>query len=143
MTVAAILRSKGTRVATTRPDASLAEAARQLRAERIGALVVSIDGRQVDGIVSERDIVGAVATDGAAALDRPLREVMTAAVRTCTPDDALQDLMTVMTEHRVRHLPVIEGGVLAGIISIGDVVKRRLDELQRERDAMLDYVSGR
>ena len=144
MTVAAILRSKGNRVMTVEPDCSVGAAARELRAERIGALVVTSDGGHVDGIISERDIVYAIAGRGPEVLDLPVRELMSTETRTCRLEDSVQDLMETMTRHRVRHIPVLdEEGRLAGIVSIGDVVKRRLDDLQRERDAMFDYVAGR
>lgn len=143
MTVAAILRGKGHQVATIGPDRTVAAAAQELRDERIGALVVSADGRTVEGMLSERDIVYAIAAHGPAALDWPVRDLMSADVRTCRPEDSVQELMETMTQHRVRHLPVLDGeDRLAGIVSIGDVVKRRLDELQFERDAMVEYVAG-
>jgi CBS domain-containing protein len=120
------------------------DAADQLRLRGVGALVVSADGRRVDGIVSERDLVRRLAERGALMLSEPVSAVMTAAVRTCTPDDHVDELMRVMTEHRMRHLPVVVDGVLSGIVSIGDVVKWRVTELEDEARHLHDYItSGR
>jgi CBS domain-containing protein len=138
MTVAAILRSKGSKVATTRPEVTVAAAVKRLRMENIGALVVSEDGEHILGIISERDIILALAHSGADLLGRPVSEVMTRDVRTCRPEDSVRDLMAVMTRYRIRHLPVVEQGRLCGIISIGDVVKKRLEEVELERDVMRD-----
>lgn len=138
MTVAAILRSKGSKVATTRPEVTVAAAVKRLRMENIGALVVSEDGEHILGIISERDIILALAHSGADLLGRPVAEVMTRDVRTCRPEDSVRDLMAVMTRYRIRHLPVVEQGRLCGIISIGDVVKKRLEEVELERDVMRD-----
>jgi CBS domain-containing protein len=140
-----ILATKGSAVVAVRSTDTIAVAAATLRDERIGAVIVSDDdGATVAGILSERDIVRAVAEEGAAALDRDVREVMTTEVYTCAPTASLEDLMTTMTERRIRHIPVVEGGRLAGVISIGDVVKHRVGELAQEARALHDYVtSGR
>lgn len=141
MRVSGILASKGSTVATITPGTTIAEAAEELRLRSVGALVVSLDGSGIQGIVSERDLVRRLAERGAHALEESVDEIMTADVRTCAPDDHVDDLMGWMTEHRVRHLPVIEDGGLAGIISIGDVVKWRVTELEDETKKLHDYIT--
>ena len=144
MRVSGILASKGTTVATIAPQASIAEAADELRRHGIGALVVSSDGRSVDGIISERDIVLRLSEAGGDVLGQPVSAVMTSEVQTCALDDTCDELMRVMTEQRTRHLPVVTQGELAGIVSIGDVVKRRVTELEDETRHLHDYiVTGR
>ncbi|HEY7814931.1 MAG TPA: CBS domain-containing protein, partial [Nakamurella sp.] len=113
-----------------------------LHGQRIGAVVVSADGVSIIGILSERDVVGALATIGPGLLTTTVRRIMTAEVLTCEPDDELRKLAVIMTEKRFRHMPVTVGGRLAGIVSIGDVVKLRVDELQTEHDQLMDYISG-
>jgi CBS domain-containing protein len=143
MSVTAILKQKGSsKVTTIRPDATLAECARMLTTNKIGALVVSTDGRQVDGIISERDVVRVVAEHGALALSRPVHNVMTVNVETCGMSDRALDLLQRMTEGRFRHLPVVRDGKLEALISIGDVVKFRLSEIEMERAALEDMVKG-
>ncbi len=142
MDVAAILKSKGKNVVTARPDAKIAEITRILKNERIGAVVVSEDNIKVQGIISERDIVRGLADRGLDVLDMRVDELMTREVFTCAPTDWTSQLMAQITERRIRHLPVIENGVLCGIVSIGDVVKVRLDEIESEANAMRDYISG-
>jgi len=142
MRVKDILNKKGTAVATIDPDAPIAEAVEMLHGQRIGALVVSADGTSIDGILSERDVVGALATIGPGLLTATVRRIMTAEVLTCEPDDELATLAITMTDKRFRHMPVTVGGRLAGIVSIGDVVKHRVDELQTEHDQLVDYISG-
>ena len=144
MQVHALLETKGTTVATIGRGASVAEAVAELRRRRIGALVVSPDGRHIDGIVSERDIVGALAVRGPDLLDEPVGALMSVAVHTCRPDDEVETLMAAMTDRRVRHVPVVdEAGGLAGIVSIGDVVKATIDALRRDRDQLVDYIQAR
>ncbi len=145
MRVDAVLQAKGSFVATVGDDARLHDVARLLWEHGIGALVVTGGERRLTGIVSERDITRAVATRGVEALDLPVTDVMTAEVRTCRPDDSVDLLMAIMTNERVRHLPVVDdAGALAGIVSIGDVVKHRLGELQAENGALHEYLySGR
>lgn len=143
MKVHTMLARKGSEVATIQPDATVGTAVRVLKEHRIGALVVSADGERVDGILSERDIVRALDELGAGLLDAPVSELMTKTVKTCTPADGIEALMTEMTQSRIRHLPVVDAGRLAGIISIGDVVKTRLEELEAEANALRDYVGGR
>ena len=126
-------------VVTIAPDATVRELIALLAEHNVGALVVSEDGEQVSGIVSERDVVRRLHTDDAV-LDTLVSQIMTAEVRTCAGDDRLTDLMQTMTEHRIRHVPVVADGRLTGIISIGDVVKSRIGELEFERDQLDSYV---
>ena len=140
MTVQAILTRKGSTVCTIEPAASIADAAKSLAYHGIGALVVMGGEGQAIGIISERDIVRAVSAMGGAALKRPVAEVMTRKVTTCSRNDKLVDLMQRMTEGKFRHFPVIEEGQLVGIVSIGDVVKSRLEELEQESKALNEYI---
>lgn len=140
MRVADILRQKGDDVATIAPSATLAEAAQVLSVRRIGALVVSVDGARIEGILSERDIVRQLAEWGAAALGTSVAEAMTVEVRTCATSDSVDELMAVMTEHRIRHLPVAVDDQLAGLVSIGDVVKRRVEQLETETQQLTEYI---
>jgi|SRR5690606_10505155 len=141
MTVRAILTFKGRDCVTIAPDATLAEAANLLFQHRIGALVITGPERRVVGILSERDIVHRISAQGGSALTQPVASVMTREVVACTEDDTIPDLMHRMTEHRFRHVPVLDRGQLAGIVSIGDVVKYRLAELEREHDALKEYIA--
>ncbi|MGE0744615.1 MAG: CBS domain-containing protein [Rhodospirillales bacterium] len=141
MNVDTILRNKGAGVLTIPPDATIAEAVRRLDDNRVGALVVSADGRAIGGILSERDIVRGLAAHGTAALDRSVSALMSRDVRTCQRDDTLDELFALMTDRRVRHLPVVEDGALAGIVSIGDVVKAQLDALAGEAEALREYIA--
>ena len=144
MNVQSILGVKGSDVVTMQPVATLADAAATMRDAGIGAVVVSSDGTHVDGIVSERDIVRAVANHGATALGRTIESVMTVDVVTCTPDDSVESLMRQMTDRRIRHLPVLAADTtLGGSVSIGDVVKGRLAALESENQHLVDYISGR
>jgi CBS domain-containing protein len=140
MIVKSILSAKGSDVATIAPTATLAEATKILAEQKIGALLVTGAGGRITGIVSERDIVRALAEFGGGALQLPLTEVMTRKVVTCAPGDTVSVLMERMTAGKFRHLPVMDDADLVGIISIGDVVKYRLTELQFEQDAMRDYI---
>lgn len=140
--VGAILDRKGDEVFTIAPDASIAEASRTLRERNIGALVVSSDGRDVGGILSERDIVRQMADEGADGLQRSVSEVMTTDVTTCSRERTADELMALMTNSRIRHVPVVEEGRMVGIISIGDVVKSRMDELETKAQALEEYVTG-
>ena len=142
MNVETILRNKGNWVATIRPDVTIAEAVDMLNRERIGAIVVSEDGEGVDGILSERDIVIALAGDGAELLARPVGEIMTRTVITCDPGDSVGELMAEMTNRRIRHFPVVADGRLCGIVSIGDLVKSRLDEVEFEANSMRSFIAG-
>ena len=126
-------------VVTISPDATVRELVALLAEHNVGALVVSEDGERVSGIVSERDVVRRLHQD-ATVLDHAVSAIMTADVRTCAGDDGLTELMQTMTEHRIRHVPVVADGRLTGIISIGDVVKNRIGELEFERDQLDHYV---
>jgi CBS domain-containing protein len=140
MNVRTILSDKGDQVITVARSATLRDAAATLAEHRIGALVVSVDGDVLDGIVSERDVVRGLADGGAAALDESVESVMSSDVVTCGLDDGIERLMVVMTARRIRHLPVLDGDRLAGMISIGDVVKTRMSELEAENRALYDYI---
>jgi CBS domain-containing protein len=140
MTVKRILSEKGSDVVTISPTASLADAAKLLAERRIGALVVTGAGDRVVGIVSERDIVRIMASRGAAGLGVSLTDVMTRKVITCDPSATVSAVMEQMTAGKFRHVPVLDGERLAGIISIGDVVKLRLHEMEREQVALRDYI---
>ena len=147
MLIEHILHAKGAEVATVMPGTSVADAVGLLRDRNIGALVVTAvdDDRSVAGILSERDIVRALGSDEAAAAQvvrGPVESLMTPSVATCTPGDSVNDVMRLMTERRVRHVPVLEGDRLAGIVSIGDVVKSRIDELQTEAHTLHEYLSS-
>jgi CBS domain-containing protein len=143
MKVASILKAKGSTVATTPPRTSVATATRLLRDKHIGALVVSEDGVTVLGLITERDIVHGLAGRGAALLDLPVSFLMTRAPITCTPDDDILTVMRQMTRLRVRHLPVVVTDRLKGIVSIGDVVKHRLDELETETNVLREAFLAR
>lgn len=143
MTVNAILRSKGRKVATARPDSTVETIAHRLRLESIGALVVTEDGRRVLGVISERDIVHGLAEHGAALLTMRADEVMSRVVPTCTPETSVDRVMSQMTRERARHVPVLEQNRLGGIVSIGDVVKHRLDEMEGEVRVLRDYITAR
>jgi len=142
MQISAVLAGKPGGVVTLPPQTTVRALLAQLAEHRIGALVVSEDGTTVQGIVSERDVVRRLAADGPGLLDRPLSEIMTEQVRTCSPDDPVDRLMVLMTEERFRHVPVVQDGRLVGIVSIGDVVKQRLGELESERDHLTAYISS-
>ena len=144
MNVQSIIGGKSPVVATITQTATLRQAIDQLTERRIGALVVSGDGRAIEGIISERDIVRAASTSGPTALDGSVGSVMSTDVVTCSAGDGVDRLMALMTERRIRHLPVVdERGQLAGIVSIGDVVKARLSELEQENHALAEYLTGR
>ena len=142
MTVEAILKQKGTRVSTIGRDATVAAAAQRLHLDRIGALVVT-EGPRVIGILSERDIVSGVARQGPLALEKRVEELMTWPIVTCSRAQGIKEVMGLMTRHRIRHLPVVEDEALLGIISIGDVVKHRLEELEMEAGVLHDLMIAR
>ena len=144
MHVQNILKVKGNAVATIHPDASLADATASLRDHGVGALVVSSDRRTIVGIVSERDVVRALAAHGGSTLGRDVASAMSTTVTTCHAHDTVDQLMSTMTEHRVRHVPVVDdAGRLEGIISIGDVVKARVGQLETENNQLHDYIQAR
>jgi len=140
MRISDVIRRKGDEVVTLRTDATVRQLLELLEKNHIGAVVVSDDGSTVSGIVSERDVVRHLHTDGVAILDHPVSAIMTSDVHTCTPQDRTEDLALVMTEHRFRHVPVVVDGKLVAIVSIGDIVKGRIDELQTERDHLVGYI---
>jgi CBS domain-containing protein len=142
MRISDVLRVKGTRVVTVAPDMKVRHLLAVLAEHRIGAVIVSRDGTSVDGIASERDVVRALAKRGAAVMSEPVTAIYTAEVYTVTPQTSLEDVMRMMTVHRVRHAPVVVDGGLRGIVSIGDVVKNRIDDLETERAALTDYITG-
>ena len=140
MTVSIILAEKGREVVTIEPGASLADAAQLLAEKRIGAVLIIGADRRIVGILSERDIVRALAECGAAVLDEPVSQAMTREVETCNESETISSIMARMTAGKFRHVPVVDQGRLAGIVSIGDVVKHRLLEMERELAAMRDYI---
>ena len=142
MRISDLLRQKGDLVVSVKPDQSVIELLDLLAQHKVGALVVSTDGNQLDGIVSERDVVRQLQKYGPDLLSAPVRDIMTAQVHSCPPDTELDELMRVMTDGRFRHVPVLDDGRLVGIISIGDVVKHRIDELQSERDHLTAYINS-
>ena len=140
MTVGRIISDKGRTVVTAAPSATLDEIAKTLSQKKIGAIVV-IENGGIRGIVSERDVVRAVAAEGPAALQKRATDYMTTKVVTCRPEDTINDVMHKMTAGRFRHLPVVEDGKLAGIVSIGDVVKRRIEDVEREAEQIREYIA--
>lgn len=141
MTIAEILKDKPQRMITVGPEQTLQQAAEVLGRERIGALLVLKPNGDIAGILSERDIVRAVGTKGAEVLDRPVAEMMTKDVTCCAPEDSIDSAMALMTARRFRHLPVRQGGRIVAMISIGDVVKQRIEEIQSEADALRDFIT--
>jgi CBS domain-containing protein len=142
MQVENILQSKGMTVHTVLAHAPISEAIRVLNENRIGAVVVLSDSGGVAGILSERDIVRHLSDDPAALLKRAVREVMTSDVITCDRRTTISQLMEQMTEHRIRHIPIVEDGELVGIVSIGDVVKRKIEETEQEALALREYIAS-
>jgi CBS domain-containing protein len=141
MHVAAVLKRKGNHVVSIGPDRTVGDAVKMLADHRIGAVLV-MEGDRVAGILSERDVIRGVAGHGPAVLGHRIETLMTRDVLHCRPGDTIAELMAVMTERRVRHLPVIADGRVAGIVSIGDVVKQRLDETELEVETLRSYVAG-
>ena len=142
MRISDVLRGKGSNVVTVEPSIDVRTLLGVLAEHGIGAVVVSSDGRSIEGIVSERDIVRALAERGAAVLSEQVSEIMTGEVQTCAPDAHVDELMRTMTQGRFRHVPVVVDDALVGIVSIGDVVKRRVDELESERDSLSRYITS-
>jgi CBS domain-containing protein len=142
MNVHTILRNKGKSVVTIHPDATVERAVAVLRLRGIGALVVSDDGETVAGILSERDIVEAMGRYGSDLLAVSVSEVMSCPAVTCDPSDSVAELMAEMTNRRIRHFPVVDDGRLVGIVSIGDLVKSRLDEIEYEAHSMRSFIAG-
>lgn len=142
MKISDVLRHKGSEVITIKPGETVSTLLALLAEHRIGAVVVSTDGATVDGIVSERDVVLHLHSTGTSVLDGPVSQIMTSDVTTGSADDDVADLAGTMTEERVRHVPIVDAdGRLSAIVSIGDIVKHRLSELQSERDQLRDYIS--
>ena len=142
MNVETILQNKGRAVAIIRPEDTVAAAVDALVTRNIGALVASEDGETVDGIISERDIVHALAQHGSGLLALTVAEVMTRPAITCDPSESVGELMAEMTNRRIRHFPVVRNGRLCGIVSIGDVVKNRLDEIEYEAKSLRSFIAG-
>ncbi|MGQ7794537.1 CBS domain-containing protein [Faunimonas sp. B44] len=140
MIVSQILKEKGGEVVTARPDMTLLDVARLLREKNIGAVLI-MQGKGIRGILSERDIVRALAAHGEEGLRKTAQACMTENVVTCRPGDGIDHLMQVMTSGRFRHMPVLEDGRLVGLISIGDVVKRRIEEIERESEQIREYIA--
>lgn len=144
MTVRRILKHKsGDGVFTVPPGTKVSDAVAMLAEKRIGTVIVSEDGRRAMGILSERDVVRHLAKDGPSVLDRPVDELMTRRLETCPIDERADQVLARMTEGRFRHMPVVDGEEMIALISLGDVVKMRLDEVRAERDALEDMVMGR
>jgi CBS domain-containing protein len=143
MRISNVLRHKGRDVSTIRANDKVATAVRKLHEDRIGALVVNDRWGKLAGMFSERDVIAGLARGGSAALEKEVAELMTPDVTTCGPDDRIDDVMQVMTVHRVRHLPVVEKGAVVGIVSIGDLVKHRLEEKAEEANVLLDIARAR
>jgi len=142
MTVAQILSRKGRAVVTAAPAETVQGVVNLLTQNRIGAVLVVDSKGSIAGIVSERDVVRALSEHGSAAMGKKAADIMTKKVKTCSPTDTEAELMGLMTEHRIRHLPVVEGGKLAGMISIGDVVKLRIETVEREAEEMKSYIAS-
>lgn len=142
MTVETVIEGKGNNVHFIKPDAKVMDAIRDLNQKAVGAVVVSKDGKSIVGILSERDIVNALADAGVDCVNWPVSKVMTKNVLTCNLSDNMISIMAMMTEHHIRHVPVLDDGLLVGLISIGDVVKRRLDQVEADSKAMREYISG-
>ncbi len=140
MTVSIILANKGREVVSIEPYASLAEAVRLLGGKRIGAALILGADRRIAGIISERDIVRVLAERGAAVLDEPVSQTMTRKVESCNESDTVAHIMERMTQGKFRHMPVVDQGQVVGLVSIGDIVKHRLHEMERESTAMRDYI---
>jgi CBS domain-containing protein len=142
MTVSHILSAKGRDVVTAKPEDTIRSVAQTLATRRIGAVIILSDAGRIEGIISERDVVRAIAKDGADALDHHVSKVMTSKVKTCSDTDSEAALMTMMTENRIRHLPVVSHGKLVGMISIGDVVKYRIEAIEHEAEDLKAYISS-
>jgi len=143
MHIVDILATKGSEVATIARGSTVREAVAELTRLSIGALVVSDDGIRIDGIVSERDIVRRLDRMGADLFEASVASIMSTPVHTCTPEDSPDAVMTTMTNRRVRHVPVISEGVMCGLVSIGDVVKARIEALEADHQVLVDYITAR
>ena len=143
MRISSLLEQKGSSVVTITKEATVAEAVAILERHGIGALIVADDGVHIDGILSERDVVRALGRHRGDLLDHPVHTIMTPNVVTCSPDDEVESLMSTMTDNRVRHVPVVVDGTLQGLVSIGDVVKSRIGELEKDRKELVEYITAR
>jgi CBS domain-containing protein len=143
MRISKLLEAKGSDVATIGPEATVSEAVAELARHGVGALVVSEDGRRIEGIVSERDVVRGLDRSGPELLAEKVSSIMSSTVHTCGSDEDTDVLMSMMTERRIRHVPVIENDELIGIVSIGDIVKTKIGELEHERKELVDYINAR
>jgi CBS domain-containing protein len=143
MRVSNLLEGKGSMVVTVTREATVGDVVAELTHHRIGALVVSPDGQRIEGIVSERDIVKRLSVLNTRLLDEPVSSIMSTDVRVTAPTDDVESIMNLMTERRIRHVPVVEDGRLVGIISIGDVVKSRIGELEKDRNELMEYITAR
>jgi CBS domain-containing protein len=141
--ISSLLEQKGSSVVTITKEATVAEAVASLERHGIGALIVSEDGAHIDGILSERDVVRALGHHGGDLLDHPVHTIMTPNVVHCSPEDEVESLMSTMTDNRVRHVPVVVDGTLRGLVSIGDVVKSRIGELEKDRKELVEYITAR
>ncbi len=143
MNIDDVIRSKGdSKVVTIAPTATVADLVKTLADKRIGALVVSVDGEHIDGIVSERDVVRGLAAHGAEVVNATVADIMTSTVHTVEPNESVESTAQSMTVHRIRHMPIVVGGRMVGLVSIGDVVKHRIDQLTDERDHLIGYVQS-
>lgn len=142
MRITDVLRRKGDLVVTIAPEDTVRTLLDALAQYKVGALVVSSGGGRLDGIVSERDVVRHLHSQGPDVLDAPVSSIMTVDLHTAGPQDSIDDLMVLMTDKRIRHVPVVVDETLVGIVSIGDVVKHRIEELQSERDQLTAYITG-
>ena len=140
MNVGQILKNKGSHAATVAPDAKIKDVIAGLEAEDVGALVVSADGQQIEGIISERDVVRGLQSFGASVLDHTVRDLMSSDVVTCTPNDRVSGVMALMNERNIRHVPIVNDGDLAGIVSIRDIIALRLNEAELDAAAMREYI---
>ena len=140
MIIASILQSEGADVSTVRPDDKISDVIQTLKNQGIGALVLTDGGSKILGIISERDIIGTLAERGPEALDLSVGDLATTTVQTCTPGDSIEKVMSILTKWRIRHLPVVENDKIVGIVSIGDVVKYRLEEIASEAEALREYM---
>jgi CBS domain-containing protein len=143
MRISKLLEAKGSDVATIGPEATVSEAVAELARHGVGALVVSEDGRRIEGIVSERDVVRGLDRSGQELLAEKVSSIMSSTVHTCGSDEDTDLLMSMMTERRIRHVPVVENDELIGIVSIGDIVKTKIGELEHERKELVDYINAR
>ncbi len=143
MRVATILEAKGANVATVTSDVTVGTVVAELVRHRVGALIVSPGDGTIEGIVSERDVVWHLSEVRTDLLDQPVTSIMSSEVRVCAPTDDVQSIMNLMTEQRIRHVPVVENGQLIGIVSIGDVVKSRMGELEKDRNELMEYITAR